>query len=239
MSGANLIEPSHGVGEIDDGLRQRRRRAPQHRHRQAQHSRRFNFGGCRLGAAIFRDQDFDALGAHQFNFFAQIKRPPRLNETHIAQQRHLRRWINGAQEVAMLRRLGEGAQMQAPKGQEHASRRGAKRGDRAFGVIDLAPIIVGLAQPGRAREDQQRNARAGAGLKRMARHLRGEWMRRVDDGADALLAQIVAQAGDAAKAANTHRQRRGRRITRRSGQRQNAGKIGAPRQRRAQEARLR
>ncbi len=56
----------------------------------------------------------------------------------------------------------------------------------ACDVVDLGPVVAGLRRPGRAAETQQRHAGARAGCAALPGHLRGEGMRRVDHGVDAL-----------------------------------------------------
>jgi len=86
----------------------------------------------------------------------------------------------------------------------------ALRGQGGDGRVDirlLDPLVASRAQPWRAFQRQQGNARFRASFDRVAAHLGSKGMRRVDHMCDALLADEVGKTLHAAEAADPRRQR--------------------------------
>jgi len=125
----------------------------------------------------------------------------------IGQGRQIRRGIDRADEIKVLRRARESRKTKPADGQENAPWRIAERTHRAVEIGDFAPLVAYLPLPGLAREGQQRNAKPCAGRSGMARHLFRKRMRRVDHALNPLALQICAKPVDAAKAADAHRDR--------------------------------
>ncbi len=139
----------------------------------------------------------------------------------------------------MLRRAGEGGELQPPLGQEHGLALGPERVDRLLHRRDLVPAVAFLADPWRAGEDDERRGGRAAGGKGVGRHARGEGMGRVDDGVDPLGPKIGRQALRPAEAADALRDRRRRGIGGRPGERQDGVDIRLAREAARQSARFR
>ena len=107
----------------------------------------------------------------------------------LGQQAQFGRLVDRAHQIEMLRRGGEGGELQSALGQEDAARRVAERGDRSLHVGDFRPLVAFARRPGGAGKHQQRNFGSLAGRAGMGRHLRGEGMGGVDNSVDFFLAQ--------------------------------------------------
>ena len=138
----------------------------------------------------------------------------------------------------MLRRGDEGGELLAALGEKHPPRRRAERPRGLVHRLHLDPAVAGLPRPGRARQGEQRDPRRRAGLRRVARHLRGEGMGRVDHRVDPLGLEKSAQPPDAAEAAAAHGDRRRRRRARAPGERQDRRDVGPPGERGGERARF-
>lgn len=115
--------------------------------------------------------------------------------------------IDEAQQVEMLRVGRELGEVHAPNRQHHARRRTIKRGHRTGNVRHAHPIVPGLRRPGRARQRHERHACSLSRDDRVAAHLFGERMGRVDEMRDLVLLEVGRQTLRAAEPAHALRQR--------------------------------
>ena len=109
--------------------------------------------------------------------------------------------------VGMLRPRRERRDVLAADGEEHVCRRLRKSRDRGADISDLDPGVAGRLGPGRAFERDQRRAGLRTRRDRIAAHLGGEGMRRVDHMRDAFPPNVVGKPAHPAKAADAGRQR--------------------------------
>jgi hypothetical protein len=86
------------------------------------------------------------------------------------------------------------------------------RNTRWDDVVNVDPAIAGRVLPGRTLECEQRYIGHSASRNRVRTDLRRERMGSIDHAHDALSAEIIDQAIDAAEAADTPGDRRRRRI---------------------------
>jgi hypothetical protein len=135
----------------------------------------------------------------------------------------------------MIRGLRESGELQPALREEDCSPLSPESVDGVVHGRDLDPAIAGLACPGKTGEHDERRTARPAGCDGVGGHARGERMRRVDDGVDALPGEKRRQAFGAAKAADASGDRRRSGIGGRSRQRQDRRNIrligDAPRKR--------
>ena len=133
-------------------------------------------------------------------------------------------------DVAMLRRFCESRELQPPLRQKDRLSFAPERFDRVVHRRDFDPAVALLLRPWASREDDKRRPSHATGGKRIGRHARGEGMRCVDDGVDALGLEIRCKALGAAEAADPLRDRRGRGVRGRAGERDERRDAGLIRQ---------
>ena len=157
----------------------------------------------------------------------------------IGQGVDLRRPVDRAHDVAMLRRSRERGELQPALGEKD---RPPLRPESRDGVVhcrDFDPAVSGVAWPGGAGEHGERRAGGATGGDRVGRHARSERMGGVDDSADALAGEKRRQAFGAAKPADASRDRRWSGLGRGSRQRQDRRNIGLVSKPSRERARLR
>ena len=111
---------------------------------------RFDLGVGGAPAAVLGHQSFDPFALHELELIGERERSAREYELAMGQGVDLRRRIDRAHDVAMLRRSRECGELQPALGEEDCFRLGAERGDRLVDGRDLDPAIAGLARPRRA-----------------------------------------------------------------------------------------
>ena len=229
-------DPGHDGVEIVQRFGFGRGRPAQDDDFDSKRARRFDLGVGRAPAAVLGHQRFDSLVAHKRCFVGERERTAREDELAVGQGVDLRRPVDRAHDVAMLRRSREGGELQPALRQKDCPWLLPESVDGLLDCRDLDPAIAGLACPGRAGEDDERRIGRSAGRKRVGGHARSERMGRVDDGADALAGEKRRQAFGAAEAADASGNWRVSRIGRRPRERQdrrNIGLVGKPARKRA------
>ena len=214
------LDPGQRRGQVGRGFGVRSGRATHDDDGHAEAARRLDLGVSRRAAAVLGDEKLDALFAHQPLLVGERERAARQDQLRPGQGVDLGGAIDRANDVAMLRGASEGGELQAPLRQQDRAPFRSERIDRRLDRIDFDPVVARLAPPRRTREDEQRHARRRAGLRGIVGNLLGERMRRVDDRVDRVAGEIVAQALDAAEAADAARDRRRLRVFRAAGERE-------------------
>jgi len=110
--------------------------------------------------------------------------------------------VDQSQQKPVPADVQKGLHVLPADGQEHPGWLGGQSGHCRGEIGHVLPVVTRLGLPGRALQCQQRQTQPGTGLHRVAAHLRGEGMGRVDHMCDALGLQVLAQAIDAAEAAH-------------------------------------
>ena len=123
----------------------------------------------------------------------------------LRQGQHFTRRVNEAQEIVVLRGLGEGRKVLATDGKEDAAWGRADCGDGGFKVGDMGPVVALVRRPRRAFEGDEGRVGFGAGGDGIRAHLRGERVGRVDHMGDGFGFEIGFQALDPAKTSDADR----------------------------------
>jgi hypothetical protein len=199
-------------------------------------ARGLDLGVGRAPAAILRHQRFDLLALHERKFVGERERTARKDQLAVGEAVDLRRPVDCPYDVAMLRGSRESAELQSALREEDCSPLSPESVDGVVHCCDLDPAIAGLACPGKTGEDHERRTARPAGCDGVGGHARGERMRRVDDGVDALAGEKCSQplsAAEAADALGNWRLRRMGRRPRKGQDRRNIGLVSKPSRKRA------
>lgn len=168
-------------------------------------------GGGQLGlgprtSGVLGDDDVDAVIRQKRAVAFHCEGASCDDGMGIGQGQRFGRRVNEAQEIVVLRGLGEEAKVLATDGKEDSARGIAQCGDGGIKVGDVGPVVLRSGGPGRAFKGDQGRAGFGAGGHGIRAHLRGEGMRRVDHMGDGFGLDIGLEACGAAEAAHADRQ---------------------------------
>src|SRR6266851_2397005 len=162
---------------------------------------------ARAGAAgVSRDNPCDVSYAHQLEIVLEGEGAARDDEFGVRQRQWALGRIDESQRIGVLRLGGKGRKMLPADRQEYAGARLRQGVDRGVDVFDLDPSVALNARPGRALQREQRDFRRRAGCGRVAAHLGGKRMGRIDDMRDSFGPDERDQAGHATKTAGAYRQ---------------------------------
>lgn len=222
-----MIEPGHDVLDGFDRLDLRHRRPAQHDHGQRKRPCRCDLAIGGGAAAVLGNDDVDAVLRDQRAFagFREWAARGEVNGMGDIERGHDR--INAADQVAVLRRGFERHDVLAAESQEYAAGRIAERLDGVRQLVNLDPTISRHRHPFRPAQHDQGDPGPscdGCGVGGNRRRIR---MRGIDDGVDALAAEMIREALDAAKAADAHRDWLYSRRRRAAGERKRDGETGA------------
>ena len=182
-------------------------RARDHDHGQRELARRIDLGARAAAARIARDQKFDPARTHQLAVAFEREWPARDDDLRIWQWQRAVGRVDKAQRIGVLWLGAKGREMLSADGEKDARALRGQGGDGRVDIRRLDPLVASRAQPWRAFQRQQGNARFRASFDRVAAHLGSKGMRRVDHMCDALLADEVGKTLHAAEAADPRRQR--------------------------------
>lgn len=225
-----MIDETKRCLDRADGGDTGRRLALDHDDLAAERPRGHNLGMSGAAAGIFGHQDVDSVIGQQLCFAGYIKRPARKN---VAAVRYVERridWIDATHQIAVLGCRRETPGLLPADGEEDAALRTAQSGDSTVDIVNSAPAIAGNRFPCRTTQREERNARSLGSQRGICRDLVGEGMRRVNKQVDIFLSQVISQPLDAAKAADSRRQRQGLRVGRAPGERNHRVDIRSQRQ---------
>lgn len=207
-----MIDPRQHFAHLLQHMRLGQRRAVDHDDRQAKRARGVQLCPRAVSTGIFRDDQVDSVCAHQCKI-ALPREGAAIDDQMVARQRRrcVRR-IDEAQQIMMLWLGREGRDMHPAKRQHDATGRPVQRLHGGRNVADMGPAVALSRLPCWAGQHGMADIRQPRGFHRMGAHGGGKGVGRVDQMRNALSLQIGGKASDAAKAANTHRNRLGARV---------------------------
>ena len=185
----------------------------------AERARRGNFSIGRLPAAVFGDDDVDAVFLEERTLLRLVERT---RSEDVSAVRCIERRIDGvdaAHEIGMLRRAGELVGFLPADGEKDATAGLPERLHCRLDAVDGMPAIPVLAHPAGAHEHEESYACHACRFDRVGGDPVGEGMRRVDQQVDFFVAQIVCKPRHAAEAAHARRQRQRLGVERTAGKR--------------------
>lgn len=207
-----MTEPAHHIGNGFNFIPYGNRGPADHHHRQTEIARGLDLRGRGIAAGVSGHHDFDAVVLQQRVVTGAVERSARHDHLGAGQWQRAARRIDQPDQILMLRMSGELVEGLSPDPEKYPARRRAERFGRRREIVDLDPVIAGLALPCRTLKRQQRHGGDGARRDRVGAHLRGERVSGVDDTRDLLRSKVMLQAIDATEAAYTPRDRRRPRI---------------------------
>lgn len=151
----------------------------------------FGFGPRAPG--ILGHDNVDAMLAQQRKILCDQKRSPRDKCCGVWQGQGFGRGIDKAQQVMVLRLIGELRDMLAPYCQKHPLRRASQQRSRRRNIRDVAPVIARPGAPCRAFQRGQRCACGRTGGDGIAADLGGKGMGGVDHTANSAVLKIPRQ----------------------------------------------
>jgi len=213
-----MIEPRHGIVHGFDrrplptlpGLRGRvgrGRRPAEQDHRQPERARRRDLAVGRRAAAVFGDDDVDAMLFEQGAFVGLGERAAAgdVNSVRHLERRHDR--VDAAYHIAVLRRLRKGLDFLAAESKKDAARYVADCLDGVRHIANFNPAISHNRRPGGTTQRQQCNSCPWCGSGGVRGNRSRVRMRRIDENIDFLVEEIIRQALGAAETADPHRNR--------------------------------
>lgn len=200
-----MMDPRHDIFDVIGDVARGQNGTVDHDNRQSKPTSSNQLCPRSRSARILRNDMADAMIGEQRLIFLGCEGAARDNRFSLG-QRQGARLVHQPQEIMVLRCRREDRQILLADSEKDARRlRGQSRNGRRK-IGHLQPGIFGLRLPGRSLKRQQTNTCHAAGSNSVAAHLHSEGMRRVDDLADAVIAQIPDQSINAAETTNPCRE---------------------------------
>ena len=200
-----MIKPfHHGV----DTFHRRRSRCgrPAHQdHLNAEGTRGGDLAVGGIAAAVFGDDDFDAVRLHQRAVVGLAERSTRGDISRLRQRQRRINGINAAEQINVLRCGGERRKVIAPERDKDATRFPPDGTRRSGGVVDFGPTVPGNLIPWRAPQRNEGHASFARGFDSIHRDSAGIGMGGVNQRIDLVCHKVMGEPGSAAKAARPYR----------------------------------
>ncbi len=174
-----------------------------HQNRQPQRPCGIQFGPRACAARILGYNQLRTVTFHQGPILFNRERASRNDHISIRERQSVR-IVHQPQKIVMLRLGCEVMKMHAANCQEDAAGWTRQRFDCTVNIPYVLPVVSSLRDPGRPRQRGQWHRGLSAGFHRMTAHLRGKGMGRIDNVADAVLADVLHQPLCTTKPANAH-----------------------------------
>lgn len=171
-------------------------------HRNSQDSCRFQLGDSACTARILGDNKGNAVVFEQDQILGLIERTPCDDGFGLRKAQRLGRRVDKAQQIVVLRFGGEGQQALLADCQEYPLRRIGQGGNRVVDIRNRPPVVIWPRLPRRALQRTKADASRGAGKNRIAAHLGGEGVGRVNNMGKFFGVQIGGKPFGPAKPAN-------------------------------------
>ena len=197
-----IHQPAH---DLVHSLRHAARRqawAINQNYRYPQGSGRFQLGDSACTARILGDNQGNAVAFKQGQIFGFVERAARHDRICQRQRQGFDRRVDKAQQIVVLRFGGEGQQALLADCQEYPLRRIGQGGNRVVDIRNRPPVVICARLPRRALQRTKADASRGAGKNRIAAHLGGEGVGRVNNMGKFFGVQIGGKPFGPAKPAN-------------------------------------
>ena len=201
-----MTKPRHDLGHAFRAQPAGQWRPRQHDDGKPEFARSVDLGARASPAGIAGDDPCHAARAQHLKFAVQRERPARHDDLGLEWQGRIGR-IDKSQRIGMLRPGAERGDMLPADRKEHPRAVVWQGRNSGRDIRDLDPVVTGSPSPWRALERDQRRSACRARRNRVAAHLGGKGMRRIDHMRDAFLTDIVGKTARPAKAADAGWQR--------------------------------
>lgn len=212
-----IHQPAHDLVHSMRYTAQRQAWAINQYHRYPQGSGRFQLGLRPCTARVLGDNQGDAVVFEQGQISGLIERAARDDGFSLRQGQGPDRRIDKPQQIVVQRLRGKGQQVLFTDGQKHPLRRLRQGRDRIVDVGNRLPVVIRPRPPRRAFQRTERHVSGSAGRNRIAAHLGGEGVGRVNNVGKIFSAQIGGKPFRPAKSADPGGQRLGKRMIRAPG----------------------
>jgi hypothetical protein len=180
---------------------------PQHDHGQAKGTRCRDLAIGRASAAVLRNDDADPIAGKQRAFVCFLKWA---TGSQVSGMRHGKRRIDrvhAANEIGMLRRIGEWRELLAAQCEENAARLAAERADCSGHIAHLSPLVAGCRNPWGPPQRHHGYASLSCSMYRIGGHGGCIGMGCVEQYVDALACEVLRKSLRTTEAANPDRHR--------------------------------
>ena len=171
-------------------------------------------------SAVLGDDDVDGMVTQQrvFGLFAERSTP--LNVVGMRYRESRLDRIHAADQVAVLGSGGKAVDLLTPQREKYVPWLTAQGANRVGRARHPSPSVARNLAPGRATQGKQRRVGLGGCADRMGGDRRRVGMSCIDQGVDAVLAQVARETIDSAEATPSHRYRLNQGYRRAAGERQ-------------------
>ena len=231
----NINKPIHHAIDRINRCNHGQRRTGHHDNGNTEITRRRELGRRRRAVRVFAHDNVDLFITQQSDFIIQAERPARRDHTTSYPDGQFK-IINRADQIIVLRRYDKTLNLKPADGEQNTLGLSAECARRNVHISNLDPTVSRLPLPCRTLEPQQRQLQSFRSNSRMIRHLRREWMRRIDERGKLAPYQKIDQTFNAAETTDTMGdglRRYGLRATGKREQRLKAPVIGKPSRQRA------
>ena len=180
-------------------------RSVDHQNRHAQLSGGNQLGLGPLAARVLAHQQVDGVIPQQPHVALRAERSAIDHQTMVRQGWRLVGRIDKAQQVVMLWLGGKCLYMHPPQREHDPAGWPRQSGHGFVNIGNIAPAIARTRRPGRAGERDMPGAYQPGRCDRVGAHRCSEGMRGINQMRHPVLAQIIGQPLDSAKAADAHR----------------------------------
>lgn len=142
-----MIEPGDRSFYRFNRRRISRRRLAQQDHLYPEYARGGDLAVARGAAAVFGDDDVNAVGDHERAVIGFGKRAARGQISDLRQRQRRVDGIDAADQIKMLRRVGHGAEFVATKRDKHTTRPIPERAHRRGDIGNFLPEIAADGDP--------------------------------------------------------------------------------------------
>ena len=201
------VEPEHRLIKRMNNLAGKIGGAIDHDHGYLKVSSRQQFGVRRGPTGILGDEGGYFFSFQQSLFIADREGPTSKDESGMGWQGSGIRLVDCSDDVTVLRSLGERIERQSAHGQKYVPGRFADCESGSIGIGNSDPLITRRSAPSRSGKGEPRYIKTATGLKCVSRHDRGKRVGCVDNCADFFVRNVVAKPVNAAKSANSVRNR--------------------------------
>lgn len=215
-----MIEPNHRFVDRCHTPACQFGRPFEQQNRYTEHACRGNLAVGSGSATVLGDDDVDGMATQQRTFGLLAERSTPLNVVSMRYRKSRFDRIHAANEVAVLGGLGKAVDLLTPEREKRVKWLRPQSANRVGRALHLGPSVTRNLTPRRATQSKQGRVGLRGCADRMSGDRRSVGMGRIDQRADAVLAQIVRKTIDAAEAAPSHRYRLNQRCRRASGERQ-------------------
>lgn len=188
-----MSEPRQDVADRLDRVSINDRGARDHDHRQAEPTGGIDLRARACAAGIARHDMRDRSCTQQIEIALFGEGAARDDDVGVRQRQRCMRFVDDAQNVAVLASGSEWRQMLTPDGEKDPAGGVGEGIGCGTEVGHDSPAVAGDSVPRRPHERDERQICRSAGCDRVAAHGIGKWMRGIDDVGNARLVQIVSK----------------------------------------------